>query len=79
MHLDPLDVKIPNYKTRAGTNSFAIKGPAFWNEIANETRSTNQKIYFKRKMKESLLHSYEQKSNCTNPRCKDKTNHLCSN
>ena len=37
---EPLNLRIPIYKTRAGKNSFRSKGPNFWNEIPSETKTS---------------------------------------
>merc|ERR1711954_97960 len=73
--LNPLDLRIPSHKTRAGTSSFFTKGPQFWNDISSEIRSVNRKVSFKTAVKNSILKDYEQKATCTNPRCRDHSNH----
>ena len=75
---NPLDLRIPNLKTRAGANSFIVNGPQFWNTISNELRSISRKGSFKNAVKNSIIKDYEQKANCSNPRCKDHSNHSCS-
>ena len=75
---NPLDLKIPNMKSRAGSHSFSCKGPGFWNEVSGELRVTNQKGRFKNGLKKQILESYDKKAVCTNPRCKDNGNHLCT-
>ena len=72
---NPLDLRIPNRKTRAGTNSFNTKGPHFWNNISSEIRNMSRKASFKKAVKNSILKDYEQKATCTNPRCRDHSNH----
>merc|ERR1711954_229333 len=72
---NPLDPRIPNRKTRAGTNSFNTKGPHFWNNISSEIRNMSRKASFKKAVKNSILKDYEQKATCTNPRCRDHSNH----
>ena len=74
---NPLDAKVPNLKTRAGTNSFSSKGPTFWNKTPTELRAVSQKEQFKRAIKKSILKNYDLKTSCTNPLCKDQRHHLC--
>ena len=74
----PLSLKVPNFKSRAGSHSFRQVGPTVWNIVPNEQQSISQKVIFKRAMKKSILENYEKKAVCTNPRCKDKGNHLCT-
>ena len=72
---NPLDMKIPNHKTRAGSNSFSAKGPSFWNDTPLNLREINQKFKFKYAIKSTLLEKYEHIINCSNPRCKDRRYH----
>ena len=74
---NPLSLKVPIFKSRAGSHSFRLVGPTIWNMVPYEQQSINQKVRFKRAMKKSILENYE-KAVCTNPRCKDKGNHLCT-
>ena len=74
---NPLDLKIPNMKSRAGSHSFSFKGPSLWNEVSGELRATNHKEKFKRAIKRQVLEGYDKKAVCTNPRCKDNSNHSC--
>ena len=71
----PLNLKIPNYKTRAASNSFSYKGPVLWNNTSLELRKIEQKLQFKRNIKKSILSRYSHKSDCNNPRCKHRTHH----
>ena len=75
-NLQSLDLKVPNLKTRAGSNSFAARGPAFWNGIPDETRKIEQRGLFIKTIKKSILEKYEHKSNCNNPRCRDRSHHV---
>ena len=70
-----LDLKIPNLKTRAGSNSFSARGPALWNSIPNDTRKIEQRGLFRKTIKKSILDNYEHKSDCNNPRCRDRSHH----
>ena len=72
---NPLDLRIPNLKTRAGMNSFSANGPRFWNSTPTELRDIKRKASFKKAIKNATLKNYEQKALCTNPRCKDHNNH----
>ena len=72
---NPLDLKNPNLKTRAGSNSFSAKGPSFWNDTPLNLREINQKFKFKYAIKSTLLDKYEHVTNCSNPRCKDRRYH----
>ena len=74
----PLDLKIPRYKTKAGSNSFSLKGPTSWNKIPEELRSDNQKQRFKKAIKNSILQTYDETTSCNNPRCQDRNNHTCN-
>ena len=69
------NLKPPIFKTRAGTSSFRVKGPAFWNSAPQDIKNIERKGHFKRELKKILLDRYKHKSNCTNPRCKDKQHH----
>ena len=73
-----LDLKVPVLKSRAGSNSFSYKGPQMWNNVSPEMRSISQRERFKKAIKRTTLNSYDQKINCTNPRCKDISNHSCT-
>ena len=72
---NPLNLKIPNLKTKAGTSSFCVKGPTFWNEMPNEIKTVKKRECFKKSTKTFLLSKYEHKSSCSNPRCRDKKHH----
>ena len=72
-----LDLNIPLRKSRAGSNSFIVNGPQMWNKIPSEIRSISQKERFKKAIKRITLRSYDEKITCTNPRCKDYSNHSC--
>ena len=72
----PLDLKIPLFTSRAGTSSFSYQGPTFWNNVSTEIRSIDQKGRFKAILKSNILDEYERKAACTNPRCRDHSNHL---
>ena len=74
---NPLDLKVPNFKSRAGSHSFRQIGSRSWNVVSSEIRAINQKGRFKKAMKNSILEKYEKKAVCTNPRCRDKSNHSC--
>ena len=76
---NPLDLKIPLLKSRAATSSFSVMGPSFWNKIPTEHRIISKKGSFKNVVKSSILSNYDQKAHCTNPQCRDKRNHSCSN
>ena len=39
---NPLDLKIPNLKSRAACNSFSVKAPAQWNNTPMELRQIEQ-------------------------------------
>ena len=72
---NPLDLRLPNLRTRAGTSSFGANGPQFWNSIPTELRKIIRKASFKKAIKYSILNNYEQKTTCTNPQCRDHSNH----
>ena len=73
---NPLNLKIPNLKTRVGSNSFQVKGPAAWNEIATEIKSVDRREIFKSTIKRMFLYRYTQKTECKNPRCTDHRFHI---
>ena len=72
---NPMDFKKPNHKSRAALSSFSYKGPEFWNTTSTDLRKIEQKTLFKRNIKKSILSRYDHKSDCNNPRCKDKSHH----
>ena len=72
---EPLNLRIPVYKTRAGKNGFRSKGPNFWNEIPSDTKKIARKSIFKNAIKRQLLQGYAHKTICNNPRCTDKRHH----
>ena len=74
--LNPLDLKVPCFKSRAASNSFSTRGPTFWNNIPEDLRKIEQRAQFKRTVKKSILDKYEHRSDCSNPRCKDRRHHL---
>ena len=71
----PLDLKIPLFKSRAGTSSSSFQGPTLWNNVSTENRGIDQRGRFKTAIKSIILNEYEQKASCTNPRCRDHSNH----
>ena len=73
---NPLNLKIPNPKSRAGSQSFRVKGPTIWNVTPNEIKGVDRREIFKNSIKRMFLHNYTKKSECTNPRCKDHSFHL---
>ena len=75
---NPLDLKVPNFKSRAGSHSFRQVGSSSWNMVSSEVRAINQKGKFKKAIKNSILENYERKAVCSNPRCRDKVNHTCT-
>ena len=72
---NPLDLKIPNLKSRAACNSFSFKAPVHWNNTPLELSQIVQKPLFNRKIKKVILDRYDHKTDCNNPRCKDKKHH----
>ena len=72
---NPLDLRLPNYKSRAASNSFSAKAPVFWNNTSVELRKIEQKPLFKRNLKKSILNKYDHKTDCNNPRCRDHRHH----
>ena len=72
----PLDLKIPLFKSRAGTSSFSFQGHSLWNKVLSENRGIDQKGIFKTALKSIVLDRYEQQASCTNPRCRDHSNHV---
>ena len=73
---NPLNLKIPNLKTRVGSQSFRVKGPKIWNEIPTEIKNVDKKQTFKSSIKSSFLYKYSKKTDCKNPRCKDHIFHV---
>ena len=72
---NPLDLKVPNLKTRAGTHSYSVKGPIFWNETPNVQKTIDKRETFKKVIKRCLLNSYSSHSTCNNPMCRDHQHH----
>ena len=72
---NPLNMKIPTFKSRAGCQSFRAKGPTIWNVLPNEIKSIDKRERFKGAVKRFFLHNYARKSDCTNPRCTDHNFH----
>ena len=73
---NPLNIKIPNLKTRAGSNSFRVKGPTAWNELPTDLKSVDRREIFKSTIKRMYLYRYTQKTECKNPRCTDHRFHI---
>ena len=44
---NPLNLKIPNLKSRVGSQSFRVKGPMIWNKIPCEIKSIERREIFK--------------------------------
>ena len=42
----PLSLKVPNFKSRAGTHSFRQLGSISWNSVPSEVQAINQKVRF---------------------------------
>ena len=73
---NPLNLKVPNLKTRVGTHSFSVKGPIFWNETPNIQKSVEKRETFKKVIKNNILKSYSSHCiNCSNPMCRDLRHH----
>ena len=73
---NPLNLKVPNLKTRVGTHSFSVKGPIFWNETSNIQKSVKKRETFKNVIKNNILKSYSSHCiNCNNPMCRDLRHH----
>ena len=73
---NPLNLKVPNLKTRVGTHSYSARGPLFWNEIANSHKAIDKREIFKKTIKNDFLKSYSlQCKNCNNPMCRDHQHH----
>ena len=72
---NPLNLKVPVSKSRVSSGSFAIKGPAFWNNINNELKQIPKKNVFKNTIKRQMLEKYQHTSHCNNPRCTDRRHH----
>ena len=72
---NPLNLKVPVSKSRLSSGSFAIKGPAFWNNINNELKQIPKKNVFKNTVKRQMLEKYQHTSICNNPRCTDRRHH----
>ena len=72
---NPLDLKVPNLKTRAGTHSYSVKGPKFWNETPNIHKTIDKRETFKKVIKRCILNSYSSHSTCNNPMCRDHRHH----
>ena len=70
---NPLDLRLPYFKSRAANSSFSAK--AFWNNTLVELRKIDQKPLFKRNLKKSILNRYDYKTDCNNPRCRDRRHH----
>ena len=68
---NPLNLNIPSTKTRAGSNSFRVKGPSAWNELPNNLKIIEKRETFKKTVKRFFLHKYSSSSECNNPRCRD--------
>ena len=72
---DPLNLRKPNSKSKVGMNSFCQKGPLMWNDLPQELKSIGRQGNFKLKLKFYFLNQYTTKSECNNPRCRDKRHH----
>ena len=72
---NPLNLKVPNLKTRVGTHSFCVKGPTLWNETLNSLKTVEKREIFKKATKNVFLNKYNQNSQCNNPRCTDHRHH----
>ena len=72
---NPLNLKVPNLKTRVGTHSYSVKGPIFWNETPNNQKTIDKRETFKKLVKKCILDSYSSHSTCNNPMCRDHRHH----
>ena len=73
---NPLNLKVPNQKTRVGTRSFFVKGPIFWNETPNIQKSVEKRETFKNSIKRDFLKNYSSHCiNCNNAMCRDHRYH----
>ena len=72
---NPLNLKVLVSKSRLSSGSFAIKGPAFWNNINNELKQIPKKKVFKNTVKRQMLEKYQHTTHCNNPRCTDRRHH----
>jgi hypothetical protein len=72
---NPLDLKVPNLKTRVGTHSYSVMGPIFWNETPNVQKTIDKRETFKKVIKRCLLNSYSSHSTCQTQMCRDHQHH----
>ena len=73
---NPLNLKVPNLKTRVGTHSFSVRGPIFWNETPNVQKSVEKRETFKKVIKKDLLNRYSSHCiTCNNQMCRDHRHH----
>ena len=73
---NPLNLKVPNLKTRVGTHSFSLRGPILWNETPNIQKSVEKRETFKKVIKKDLLNRYSSHCiTCNNPMCRDHRHH----
>ena len=69
-----LKLRVPTMRSRAGSQSFSAQGPSIWNKLPRELY-VSRKSVFKNSIKRFLLHGYNSKTVCSNPRCNDRTHH----
>ena len=54
------------------SSSIFVNGPEMWNSLPNELKTAQNHNIFKGSLKRLLLCKYHKKTECSNPRCKDK-------
>ena len=72
---DPLHLRTPFSRCKTSSNSFCSKGPQLWNNLPQEIKEIQTKTIFKTTLKRHLLNSYNDTTECTNPRCSDRRHH----
>ena len=61
--------------SKSESQSFSINGPSLWNDLPYELKIIKKRHIFKESLKKFYLSKYHVKTECNNPRCKDKRYH----
>ena len=70
----PNNIRLPSYGN-SQLKSFSSLAPAFWNTLSESLQGSESRNLFKSTLKRTFLSDYNEKADCTNPRCTDRKYH----
>ena len=70
----PNNIRLLSY-SNSQLKSFSSLAPAFWNTLSESLQAAESRNLFKSTLKRTFLSDYNEKADCTNPRCTDRKYH----